>query len=176
MQGEESEKTATETVTQPLSMEERVAYLEAQNEGLKRVGLLGLVLILLLGAIVVHQTYSDLRSITTHDIAVLNSKDALAGVVTSDTQGRIQFLSARYGTLPPGTDNLPADFQGYVFYDSDGHPRMLLGENKDKATVFQVLDPTRGVAFEPLDPALSGPPPAPNGAAAKPPASPTPKP
>lgn len=133
-----------------LSLEERVAYLEAQNEGLKRVGVLGLVLVLLLGAILVHQTYSDMRTTTTRAITLLNDRDELSGAVTVDPQGRTQFLQARYGTMA-GATNLPEDFRGYAFYDSDGVPRVFIGEDKEKHTVFQVLDPGRGIAFDPFE-------------------------
>ncbi len=158
----------------PLSMEERVAYLEAQNEGLKRVGLLGLVLVFMLGAILVHQTYSDLRTSTTRAVTLLNDQDQLSGAITVDQQGRTQFLQARYGSMA-GATNLPDDFRGYAFYDSDGVPRVFIGENKEKHTVFQVLDPARGVAFDPFEdvkaaPAASNPAP---GKAPAPQGSPT---
>lgn len=142
---EESAAPAT-----PLSMEERVAYLEAQNEGLKRVGLLGLVLVLMLGAILVHQTYSDLRTSTTRAVTLLNDQDQLSGAITVDAQGRTQFLQARYGSMA-GATALPEGFRGYAFYDSDGVPRVFIGENAEKHTVFQVLDPSRGVAFDPFE-------------------------
>ena len=133
----------------PLSMDERVAYLEAQNAGLKRVGLLGLVLVLLLGAILVHQTYSDLRNTTTRAMTLLNDQDQLSGAVAIDPKGRMQFLQARYGSMA-ATTNLPDDFHGYAFYDSDGVPRVLIGETNEKATVFRVIDPVRGRAFDPF--------------------------
>lgn len=134
----------------PLTMEERLAYLEAQNEGLKRVGLLGLVLVLMLGAIVVHQTYSDLRTSTTRAVTLLSDQDQLSAAITVDPQGRTQFLQARYGTMASAT-NLPEGFRGYAFYDSDGVPRVMIGETSEKHTVFQVLDPVRGVAFDPFE-------------------------
>ncbi len=168
---EESAPPAT-----PLSLEERVAYLEAQNEGLKRVGLLGLVLVLMLGAILVHQTYSDLRTSTTRAVTLLNDQDQLSGAITVDAQGRTQFLQARYGTMA-GATALPEGFRGYAFYDSDGVPRVFIGENSEKHTVFQVLDPVRGVAFDPFENVKSAaaPKPGPDKAPA-PQGSPTPKP
>ncbi len=160
----------------PLSMEERVAYLEAQNEGLKRVGLLGLVLVLMLGAILVHQTYSDLRSSTTRAVTLLSDQDQLSSAITVDAQGRTQFLQARYGTMASAT-NLPDGFRGYAFYDSDGMPRVMIGETTEKHTVFQVLDPVRGVSFDPFEDVKSAPPakPAPDKAPA-PQGSPSPQP
>ena len=176
---EEAAPAAEETAppATPLSMEERVAYLEAQNEGLKRVGLLGLVLVLMLGAILVHQTYSDLRSSTTRSVTLLNDQDQLSGAITVDAQGRTQFLQARYGSMA-GASALPDGFRGYAFYDSDGVPRVLIGETNEKHTVFQVMDPVRGVAFDPFEDVKSAPPagkPAPDKAPA-PQGSPTAKP
>ena len=148
MQEEETTTEAAPAV--PLSLEERVAFLEAQNEGLKRVGLLGLVLVMLLGAILVHQTYSDMKSSTTRGLTLLNDQDQLSGAITIDGQGRMQFLQARYGSMAPAAE-IPADFRGFAFYDSDGSPRILMGEGKDKQTVFMVADPVRGVAFDPFE-------------------------
>ncbi len=158
------EEAVTEAVAAaPLSLEERVAHLESQNEGLKRVGLLGLVLVLLLGAILVHQTYSDLNSATTRGLTLLNSQDQLSGAVTIDRQGRMQFLQARYGMLA-GANELPPDFHGFAFYDAEGNPRVLMGEDKDQHTVFVVADPVRGVSFDPFEKLQPS----------KPPTSPTP--
>ena len=158
----------------PLSMDERVAYLEAQNAGLKRVGLLGLVLVLLLGAIVVQQTYSDMRSTTTRALTLLNDQDQLSAAVAIDPKGRMQFLQARYGSMAT-TTNLPDNFHGYAFYDSDGLPRVLIGETNEKATVFQIYDPVRGRAFDPFADGKPGPAPAPDKAPVTK-GSPTPKP
>lgn len=133
----------------PLTMEERVAYLEAQNQGLKRVGALGLVLLLILGGLFVHQTHSNIQSTSTHGLTLLGDENLLVGAITPDSQGRIQFLQARYGELkaPVG---LPEGFVGYAFFDTDGRARVLIGENQDRHTVFLVQDPERRVAFEPL--------------------------
>lgn len=159
-----------------MTLEERVAYLEAQNEGLKRVGLLGLVLVLMLGAIVVHQTYSDLRSTTTRGLTLLNERDELSGAITVDGQGRTQFLQARYGSMS-SLNPLPEGFQGYAFYDSTGNPRVLIGETKDQQTIFQVVDPVRKLIFNPFDEMKGATPPAPApGKAPEAKGSPTPKP
>jgi len=162
------EEESQQSAAPPQSLEERVAYLEAQNEGLKRVGLLGLVLVMLLGVILVHQTYSDLRSSATRGLSLLNDKDEIAGAVTTDAQGRWQFLQARYGLLRPA-EEIPSDFQGFAFYDSDGKPRFLMGEGKEKQTVFLVLDPVRGLAFDPFEKA--GAPSKPPSGASSPPSS-----
>ncbi|MFN8610166.1 MAG: hypothetical protein U0931_21665 [Vulcanimicrobiota bacterium] len=164
--------------TGSMTLEERVAYLEAQNEGLKRVGLLGLVLVLMLGAIVVHQTYSDLRSTTTRGLTLLNEKDELSGAVTVDAQGRTQFVQARYGNMA-SLNPLPEGFQGFAFYDTAGTPRVLIGETKDQQTFFKVIDPSRKLVFDPFEGMQGAPAPTPNAEPGKAPAtkgSPTPKP
>lgn len=173
----------------PLTLEERVAFLEAQNEGLKRVGMLGLVLVLLLGAILVHQTYSDLRSSTTRGLTLLTDKDELGGALTIDPKGRMQFLQAVDGMMTQTTD-LPPDFKGFAFYDSGGTARILMGENlQTHETIFWVIDPTRGLAFDAFEkfakkrPSMTPAPgasplpsasPLPPAASPRPPVSPTP--
>jgi hypothetical protein len=166
----------------PMTLEERVAFLEAQNEGLKRVGGLALVLVLMLGAIVVHQNYSDLRGTTTRGLTLLNDRDELSSAITVDPDGRTQFLQARYGSMA-GAIALPKGFTGYAFYDTDGLPRVLIGENEQKHTVFQVIDPVRNTTFSPfkeLKTASPGPgasaTPAPNKTPEPTKGSPTPKP
>ena len=134
----------------PQTLDERVAYLEAQNEGLKRVGLLGLLLVLLLGGIIVYQTYGDLSSTTTRGLTLLNDKDQMSGAVTVDRQGRMLFLQASYGVMAAAGD-LPADFRGFTFFDAEGRPRVLMGEDKDKHTIFMVNDPVRGLLFDPFE-------------------------
>lgn len=149
----DDEATPTENQEEestPLTIEERLAYLEAQNQGLKRVGVLGLVLVLLLGGLFVHQTYSDIQSTSTRGVTLLGNDNLLVGAITPDNQGRVQFLQARYGELR-SPDALPEGFVGYAFYDAEGRARLLIGENKDRHTIFLVQDPERGVAFDPLD-------------------------
>lgn len=171
---EDNSSTSDEEVTTPRTLEERVAYLEAQNEGLKRVGLLGLVLVLLLGAILVHQTYSELRSVATRGVTLLNEKDQLAVALTTDSQGKVvQFLKGQFGLLSPPNQPLPPDFQGFAFYDSQGQARLLLGENQNKETVFLVIDPVRGLGFDPFEGKAAARPPQTSPAASPTPGAPT---
>lgn len=167
---------AAEPPIAPLSLEERLSFLEAQNEGMKRVGVLGLVLVLLLGVLLVHQTYSNLGATSTRSITLLNDSNELSAAITSDRQGRTQYLQARYGVLPNGAEEAPADFEGVTFYDPSGKPRMMLGQTREtQQTVFIVLDPTRGLAFDPFENVKSAPPKA--GATPTPaPSTPTPTP
>lgn len=174
-----TEEESTQAVV-PMTLEERVAYLEAQNEGLKRVGVLGLVLVLMLGAILVHQNYSDLRGTTTRGLTLLNERDELSSAITVDPDGRTQFLQARYGSMA-GAVALPAGFRGYAFYDTDGLPRVLIGENDQKHTIFQIIDPVRNATFSPFKdlkaaPAAPTTPTAPGKAPEPTKGSPTPKP
>ncbi|MCW5867718.1 MAG: hypothetical protein KIS61_10680, partial [Candidatus Eremiobacteraeota bacterium] len=119
---------------------------------------------------------SDLRTSTTRAVTLLSDQDQLSAAITVDPQGRTQFLQARYGTMASAA-NLPDGFRGYAFYDSDGVPRVMIGETSEKHTVFQVLDPVRGAAFDPFEDVKSAP--APKTAPDKAPApqgSPTAKP
>lgn len=154
-----------------LTLEERIAYLEAQNEGLKRVGGLALVLLLLLGGLFVHQTHSDMKSVSSQGYTVLDQGNLLVGAITPDAQGRIQFLQARYGELRSPAE-LPQGFSGFAFYDLDGRPRLLLGEDANRNSVFLVTDPERGVAFDPF----AKVPPKASSPAGAPPISPSPAP
>jgi hypothetical protein len=181
----ETETQPTEVAATPpaeeqaasLSLEERVAFLEAQNEGLKRVGALGLALTLLLGVLLVHQTYSNLGATSTRSITLLNDANELSAALTSDRQGRTQYLQARYGVLPNGTEDPPGDFEGVTFYDPAGKPRLMLGQTREtQETVFLVLDPTRGLAFNPFENAKPAPRPGGTPTPGAPVASPTPAP
>lgn len=165
----DTETSPDAVATVPLSLEERIAYLESQNDGLKRVGMLGLILVLLLGALLVHSTYSDLRSTSTRGLTLLNDQNQLNCAVTTDELGRVQFIPAYAGGMLPSPKPIPDGFRGYVFYDTAGNPRMMLGENQQQDTVFLVIDPKKQAAFNPMTELKSMAPPA-----GKPKASPTP--
>lgn len=158
--------------TPPLSMEDRLAYLEAQNEGMKRVGGLALVLILILGGIVVHNAYTDLQTISTRGLVLMNDDNQLSAAWSADRQGRVMLLRGNYGMLAPH-EPLPDDFQGVAFYDSSGRPRMLIGEDRERRTVFTVLDPERKVAYNPFEGMPSPPRPSTDPKASPTPAKPS---
>ncbi len=164
----DSETAEPTSSAPPLSVEERIAFLEAQNEGMKRVGGLALVLILILGGIVVHNAYTDLQTVSTRGLVLMNDDNQLTAAWSADRQGRVMLLRGNYGMLTPH-EPLPDDFQGVAFYDSSGRPRLLVGEDRERRTVFTVLDPERKVAFNPFEGMPSPPRPQ-----AEPKASPTP--
>lgn len=158
------------------TLQQRIEHLEAQNDGLKRVGGLGLALVLLLGVLLVQQVYSDLRSTSTKAITLLKTDTSeLAVAITPDNKGRLQVLPAKFGVLNP-PQPLPEKFNGSAFYDSAGKLRMVIGEEGDGSTVFAVFDPVRGLVYHPLDDLKpgSGLPPAPPAAPAAPGGKPAP--
>lgn len=135
---------------QSLSLEERVAYLEDQNEGLKRVGLMGLVLILLLGGLLVHRTWADLQGITTEGV-VLRDENGSRLALTTTPPGHLAVVSFdQLGALPQISHNVAAGLRGIAIYDSSGAPRVMLGVTQNDEPVVAVLDPDGSLNWTPL--------------------------
>jgi len=140
-----------EEVQTPQTLEERIAYLETQNEGLKRVGGLALVLLILLGVLFVHQVHSDLKATTSQGFTLLDERKLPSvGIVTS-RPGAFQILQGNNGILGLPRPDLPEGFQGFGVYDSQGRPRLLSGEKPDGSSVFLVVDPVRQTVFNPFE-------------------------
>jgi hypothetical protein len=158
---EETTPAATESVEAPslapqLSLEERVAYLEAQNQGLKRVGGLALLLLLIVGGLLVNKNQSDFTGSVSRNYTLVKDDNEVSAALTSDAQGRVQFVQAKYGTMA-GMQELPPGFQGYAFYDTAGQPLVLIGKNQAQETVFLVVDVNRQLTFNPFQGAPSAP-------------------
>lgn len=147
-----TETTAENTV------EARLAYLEEQNAGLKRVGMLGLLLVLMLGGIVVYQAWADLSGVTTTGIVFQDERPRQA-LVTS-TGGHLALVPALpLGTLPQLEQYKDIDFQGLGIYDSKGRMRIMLGVNSQDQPVVGVIGEKGETVWSPIQ-VQAAPPPA----------------
>ncbi len=152
----------------------RIEHLEAQNYGLKRVGVIALVLLFIVGASLVYQTWAELGAVVTQGIILNDARGARYGF-TVTPQGSVGVLTYRGGSLSE-LKGSPEPVQGLVFYDSMGRPRIALGigegdqprvvvYNENGQRVWQAVD------LAPAPAASPAPAPSPEGSA-----SPEPKP
>ena len=149
-------ETTAETPAPALDMEARVAYLEAQNEGLKRSGLLGLLLVFVMGAVVVYQAWADLSGITTTGVVFQDSRQPRSALLTSAT-GHLALVPALpLGTLPQLQTYKDMDFQGLGIYDSQGRVRILLGVDGHDQPVVGVISENGQTSWSPLPKAAQG--------------------
>ena len=160
-------------MSETTSFESRIAYLESQNEGLKRVGLLGLLLVLVLGGIVVYQAWADLGGVTTTGIVFQDGRQTRAALVTT-SGGHLALVPAGpLGNLPSLNTPPSMDFQGLAIYDSQGRVRILMGVTSADQPVVGVIGENGQTIWTPLQVPKSGsapPPPAAPGT----PGTPTP--
>lgn len=144
--------------TAPADLESRLAYLESQNEGLKRVGLLGLLLVLILGGIVVYQAWADLSGVTTTGIVFQDERQPRNALLTS-TAGHLALVPALpLGTLPELQSYNDMDFQGLGIYDSKGRVRILLGVNSQDVPMIGVIGEKGETVWTPLQLKTEAPP------------------
>jgi hypothetical protein len=159
---------ATDSVLSPedtlAQLVARVDHLESQNEGLKRVGALGLLLVLVLGGIVVHQTWADLSGISTGGVTLHDSDHEIKSALTLNGDHVAVVPTNLMGTLPSLQSTQGLDLKGLGVYDSQGFLRIVIGVDSNDNPKFAVLD-TSGRAVWVAKPNV---PPAPKGAAAKP--------
>ncbi len=131
------------------TVESRLAYLEEQNAGLKRVGMLGLLLVLILGGIVVYQAWADLSGVTTTGIVFQDDRPRNALLTSSG--GHLALVPALpLGTLPELEQYKQMDFQGLGIYDSKGRVRILLGVNSSDQPVVGVIGDKGETVWSPL--------------------------
>ena len=128
----------------------RVDHLESQNEGLKRVGALGLLLVLILGGIVVHQTWSDLAGISTGGVALHDSEhDAKAAFTVSGDHVALVPTNLM-GALPALESTTGLDLKGLGIYDSQGNLRIVLGVDSNDNPKVAILDPSGRAIWVPI--------------------------
>lgn len=157
----------------------RIEQLEAQNYGLKRVGLIALVLLFVVGASLVYQTWAELGAVVTQGVILNDAQGARYGL-TVNPQGAVGVLTYRQGSLPT-LSQMPEPVHGLAFYDSQGRVRIALGISPDNDQPRVVVYNEQGQrVWQAVDLAPATPPPAASPTPAPPPAggspSPNPKP
>jgi hypothetical protein len=107
----------------------RIEHLEGQNYGLKRVGMISLVLLFIVGASLVYTTWAELGAVVTQAV-ILNDQQGPRYALTVNAQNALGVVSYRAG-VPPGLVKAPELVQGLVFYDSQGRVRIALGMSQE---------------------------------------------
>lgn len=135
-------------VDKPMTIEERLAYLEEQNEGLKRVGKMLLGLALLTGGLLIW-TQVGQRSALYSEAVIFGSGQSPRGTLTTTPNGHLGFLFYDHlGILPQDIkfDAIPY-LDGFAIYDRQGNPRVVIGVNDKDQTVFDLVGPDGKVQY-----------------------------
>ncbi len=156
---------------------ERVEYLEAQNHALKRVGAIGLVLLFVVGACLVYQTWAELGAVVTQGL-VLNDASGARYAMTVTPQGGLGLVTYRGGQLAP-LGRTAEDVNGLVLHDSQGRSRIVIGMSSDDQARLAIYDENGRMVWQALNLRMATPPPtapvAPSPSSLSPsPASPSP--
>ncbi len=162
-----SDETSQPELEKPMTIEERLAYLEEQNEGLKTVGKLLMALSLITAGLLVW-SQMNLRSTVFSESMVYENLGQQKLTITANTGSHLAFIPFdQLGILPAEPQFATVgDLQGVVLYDRDGKPRVVMGVNGRNETVLDVLGPDgrRQFAAAPTTPPAPGNAPSPSGA------------
>ncbi len=168
-----SEETNQPEPDKPMTIEERLAYLEEQNEGLKTVGKLLMALSLVTAGLLVWSQMNQRATVFSESMVYENLGQPKV-TLTANTGNHVALIPFdKMGILPAEPRFATVgDLQGVVLYDSDGKPRVVMGVNGRNEAVLDVLGPDgqRQFAAVPTAP----PAPAPGNAPQAPSATPTP--
>lgn len=135
------------------SVEERLAFLESQNEGLKRVGTLLGVLVFLMLATIIYQSRSNNEAVATGGVILNNNLGKARGAITAFPNGHLGMLFYDFsGKLPqPKYKNIPY-LDGIAIYDRHGNPRILLGVDDKDNPVMVCASPDGKTLFTAVPP------------------------
>lgn len=138
------------------SIEERLEFLEDQNEGLKRVGLLLVILVVLMGVGMIVQSRNAAESIKTGGVIFTNEGASRTALTTMPTGhlGMVQFDANETISAEMNSQAVPP-MDGMVMYDRAGNPRLMLGID-DQGNPFLILTGKDGRPFfSALDPSVA---------------------
>ncbi len=131
---------------------ERLEYLEAQNEGLKRVGLLGLILVFILGGIVVYQSYADLNNVTTRGMVFLD-ESRLHSTLFPHGEAHLAMVPFNPNEqLPNVQGEVVKGLRGLCVYDTKGFPRVAIGVDGLDNPVVMVFNQDGSIQYSAVDP------------------------
>ncbi len=147
---ETQEQATTNTTSTPQTLEERVAYLEAQNEGIKKVGRAALILIAVIAIAVVSNTWSPLSGVTTKGIVLQDQSGTAKAALLVPASGHVALVPFNYlERLPVIQPGQKSDFSGLGVYDSQGRLRLIIGVDVDDNPILQVTDAQGKVIWSP---------------------------
>ena len=119
-----------------LSIEERLSFLEEQNEGLKRVGMMLVALVVLMGVTMIYQARTGSTALSS-DGLILNNNGQPEAAITAFPNGHLGMMFYDHmGNLPKTNWNNVQYLDGLAIYDRKGNPRILLGLDKDENPVM----------------------------------------
>lgn len=140
--------SAEEAAAPELSLEERLAYLEEQNEGLKRVGMLLLGLCLLVGALLIYTQYQSRQSLYSENIIIGSSTTARSAFAPTASGHIAMLFYDAMGMLPPDPQlDTVANLDGLVLYDRLGRPRIVIGTNEEDEAIIDILNTEGKLVF-----------------------------
>ena len=153
--------TIEESTVEESTVEERLSYLEEQNEGLKRVGMLLVTLVILMGITMAHQSSTTAKALST-DGLIINNAGKPRAALTSMPTGHLGMLFYNYaGKLAPSQYSSIPYLDGFAIYDQSGRPRILIGMDDKDNPILAVISKdgkTEFTAVEPKDPSVAPPP------------------
>lgn len=122
------------------TIEERLAHLEEQNEGLKRVGGLMLALVVIMGVALIITSRSIGSAVDTESV-ILSNMSRPRAAFTAMPNGHVGMLFYNFaGLLPPSASySTVPTLDGLVLYDQKGLPRIMLGIDERNMPVLAVL-------------------------------------
>lgn len=146
----DQQETVAEEPDVPMTLEERLAYLEEQNEGLKRVGKMLLALGILTAGLLVW-TQVGQRSSIYSEAVILGTGENPRGTLTTTPSNHLAFLFYdQFGILPPNPKfgTIP-HLDGFAIYDRQGNPRVVIGVTEQNEAVIDILN-AEGMLVEAL--------------------------
>ena len=137
-----SDETSQPELDKPMTIEERLAYLEEQNEGLKTVGKLLMALSLITAGLLVWSQMNQ-RSTVFSESMVYENLGQQKYTITANTGNHLAFIPFDQMGILPAEPQFAAvgDLQGVVLYDRDGKPRVVMGINSRNESILDVLGP-----------------------------------
>ena len=152
---DESEVVESKPEVKEGSVEDRLAFLESQNEALKRSGLLLLILVLIMGGSMIYQSSSSKVAVETQGLILSGMGDKPRAAFTTMPNGHLGMLfydtvgrlpeSAQYGSIPY--------LDGFAMYDRTGRPRIVIGMDANDNPKLDVLDAEGNLQFTAVEPA-----------------------
>lgn len=157
------------------SVEDRLGYLEEQNAGLKRCGLLLLILVLIMGATMIYDSSGRSRAVQTEGL-IINAAGKPRAALSAMPTGHLGLLFYDHqGNLPREVQYASIPYlDGFAVYDREGRPRIHVGMDSNDNPVLLVVSPDGKTVFSalPVEPQTANPEPA--ATPAQPSATPTP--
>lgn len=137
-------------MSETVSIEDRISLLEEQNEGLKRSGLLLVILVVLMGATMIYQSRALAGALSTGGL-ILNHEGTPKAALTAMPNGHLGFVffdsqgnlaEAQYGSIPY--------LDGFAVYDRAGRPRIHIGIDDRDNPILRAYSATGQVLFSAL--------------------------